>query len=47
MHQQKSVIGPDNGVLPERHQAIIWTNTGILFIWTQEQPYQNYGATIQ
>ena len=47
MHQQKSVIGSHNGVLPERHQAIIWTNTDILFIWTPEQPYQNYGATIQ
>ena len=47
MHQQKSVIGSDNGVLSERHQAIIWTNTGMLFIWTQEQPYQNSEAKIQ
>ena len=34
----KSVIASDNGVLPKRRQAIIWTNTGILFIWTPEQP---------
>ena len=25
-----TIIGPDNGVLPGRHQAIIWTNAGIL-----------------
>ena len=26
--------GSDNGLLPGRHQAIIWTNAGILLIWT-------------
>ena len=26
------IIGSDNGLLPGRHQAIIWTNAGILFI---------------
>ena len=25
-------IGSDNGLLPIRHQAIIWTNAGILLI---------------
>ena len=27
-----TIIGPDNGLLPGRHQAIIWTNAGILLI---------------
>ena len=27
-----TIIGSDNGLLPGRHQAIIWTNTGILLI---------------
>ena len=27
-----TIIGSDNGLLPERHQAIIWTNAGILLI---------------
>ena len=27
-----TIIGPDNGLLPGRHQAIIWTNAGILSI---------------
>ena len=26
--------GSDNGLLPSRHQAIIWTNAGILLIKT-------------
>ena len=25
-----SIIGSDNGLAPDRHQAIIWTNAGIL-----------------
>ena len=29
---KKIVIGSDNGLLPGRHQAIIWTNAGILLI---------------
>ena len=28
-----TIIGSDNGLSPERHQAIIWTNGGILLIW--------------
>ena len=27
-----TVIGPDNGLSPGRHQAIIWTSAGILLI---------------
>ena len=27
-------IGSDNGLLPGRHQAIIWTNPGILLTGT-------------
>ena len=29
---QLTIIGSDNGLLPDRHQAIIGTNAGILFI---------------
>ena len=29
-----TIIGSDNGLSPGRHQAIIWTNGGILLIWT-------------
>ena len=27
-----TIIGPDNGLLPGRRQAIFWTNAGILLI---------------
>ena len=27
-----TTIGPDNGLAPERRQAIIWTNAGMLLI---------------
>ena len=29
-----NIIGSDNGLSPGRHQAIIWTNSGILLIGT-------------
>ena len=29
-----TIIGSDNGLSPGRRQAIIWTNDGILLIWT-------------
>ena len=32
MHRQLTIIGSDNGLLPGRRQAIIWTNAGILLI---------------
>ena len=28
------IVGSDNGLSPDRHQAIIWTNDGILLIGT-------------
>ena len=31
---KRTIIGSDNGLLPERHQAIIWTNAGTLFTGT-------------
>ena len=27
-----NIIGSDNGLAPDRHQAIIWTNAGIFLI---------------
>ena len=27
-----TIIGSDNGLSPGQHQAIIWTNAGLLFI---------------
>ena len=29
-----TIIGSHNGLVPGQHQAIIWTNAGILLIWT-------------
>ena len=29
-----TIIGSDNGLSPGRRQVIIWTNAGILLIWT-------------
>ena len=31
---KQTIIGSDNGLSPGRHQAIIWTNDGILLIGT-------------
>ena len=31
-----TIIVPDNGLSPDRRQAIIWTNTGMLLIRTLE-----------
>ena len=28
-----TIIASNNGLSPDRHQAIIWTNAGILLIW--------------
>ena len=28
-----TIIGSDNGLVPTRPQAIMWTNAGILLIW--------------
>ena len=32
-----TITGSDNGLSPDRHQAIIWTNAGILLIWPKFQ----------
>ena len=32
MHGELTIIVSDNGLLPGRHKAIIWTNTGILLV---------------
>ena len=29
-----TIFGSDNGLSPGRHRAIIWTNAGILLIWS-------------
>ena len=34
-----SIIGSDNGLSPDRHQAIIWTNAGILSIGNLERNF--------
>ena len=33
----KLTTGSDNGMSPGQHQAIIWTNAGILLIGPQEE----------
>ena len=30
---KQTIIGSDNGLSPDRRQAIIWTNAGLLLIW--------------
>ena len=32
MRQKLTIIDSDNGLSPDRHQAIIWTNSGLLLI---------------
>ena len=34
-----TIIGSDNGLLPGRLQAIIWTNAGILLLWPLETKF--------
>ena len=38
-----TIIGSDNGLSPGRHQAIIWTNAGILLTGPLET---NYSETL-
>ena len=41
-----TIIGSDNGLSPGRRQAIIWTNAGILLIWTlRNKPQWNFNQT--
>ena len=47
---KQSIIGSDNGLAPGRRQAIIWTNTGILFngtLWTNFSEIRNLYIFIQ
>ena len=37
----RASFGSDNGLLPIRHQAIIWTNTGTSFIWPLEMNFSD------
>ena len=41
------IIGSDNGLSPDRHQAIIWPNAGILLIWTLEINFSEISSKIQ
>ena len=36
-----TIIGSDNSLSPGRRQAIIWTNAGILLIWTLETNFSD------
>ena len=40
---KQAIIGSDNGSSPGRRQAIVWTNAGILLIWTLET---NFGEML-
>ena len=42
-----TIIGSDNGLSPERHQAIIWTNAGILLIRPLETNFSEISIEIQ
>ena len=38
-----TIIGSDNGLLPGRIQAIIWTNAGILYnVFIQENTFERW-----
>ena len=41
------IIGSDNGLSPERRQAIIWTNAGILLIGPLETNFSEILFEIQ
>ena len=42
-----TIIGSDNGLSPERRQAIIWTNAGILLIGPLETNFSEILIEIQ
>ena len=42
-----TIIGSDNGLSPERRQAIIWTNAGILLIGPLEPNFSEISIEIQ
>ena len=37
-----TIIGSENGLAPDRCQAIIWTNVGILLIETMEKNFSEF-----
>ena len=42
-----SIIGPDNGLSPAQRQAIVWTNAGILLIWSLGTNFREIWSKIQ
>ena len=42
-----AIIGPDNGLLPSRHQAIIWTNVDLLSTGFLETNYSEISIKTQ
>ena len=42
-----TIIGSQNGLLPGRCQAIIWTNAGILLIWPFQTNFSEISIDIQ
>ena len=42
-----TIIASDNGLSPVRRQAIIWTNAGILLIWTLGTNFSQFVIEIQ
>ena len=44
---QLPIIGSDNGLSPGRRQVIIWTNAGILLIWTLGTNFSGISSEIQ
>ena len=42
-----TIIGSDNSLSPGRRQAIIWTNAGILLIWTLGTNFSEISIDIQ
>ena len=41
-----TTIGSDNGMSPDRRQAIIWTNVGILWIRSLETKFRKYNRNV-
>ena len=42
-----ATIASDNGLSPGRHQAIIWTNAGILLIWSLGTNFSEFKISIE
>ena len=46
MYIKLTIIGADNGLSPDRRQAIIWTNAGILLILTSGRNFSEMPSDI-